>query len=510
MVEKKKEMTAKSQIAKGAIISYISIFLNILISLVYTPWMIRKIGVSDFGLYSLVGAFLSYFLLDFGLTNTITRFISKYRAEGREDKVANMLGLTTKIYFAFDAVIFVVLFVLYFFISNIFGGLTPEEIERLKVLYCISGIFSILSFVFKPVSGAMMAYEYFVENKLLDFVVRVGTVLVIVIMLLLNGNVFHLVFITGFIGFVVALVRYSIFIRKSNLKINWRYFEKKELTALFSYSIWVLLIQLSQMFRLSLIPTILGIFSNTTEISVFSVGRNLEGYVYTISAALNGLFLPMVSRMVQSKNKSGIMDLMVRVGRIQLFIVLLIFSGFCVFGDSFLLLWVGETFRGSYYVFVFLVFVNIISLTLHIGMDLVYAENKIRHTALRVFFSSLIGIVLSVIVAPKFGAIGCAACTGFALVLTQILYILFFNNKMGLDMKSFFKNCHFKILPLLAIYAVAAYFISRYLPINNWFALITAILAYAVGYALIAWFVLFNQNEKDLVLGFVHRKTVKN
>jgi hypothetical protein len=48
------------------------------------------------------------------------------------------------------------------------------------------------------------------------------------------------------------------------------------------------------------------------------------------------------------------------------------------------------------------------------------------------------------------------------------------------------------------------------LPINNWFALITAILVYAVGYALIAWFVLFNQNEKDLVLGFVHRKTVMN
>ena len=145
MVEKKKEMTAKSQIAKGAVISYISIFLNILISLVYTPWMIRKIGVSDYGLYSLVGAFLSYFLLDFGLSNTITRFIAKYRAEGNEQKVENMLGLTAKVYFALDTIIFVALFVLYFFLTEIFGGgLTFEEIEKLKVLYCIAGIFSVL------------------------------------------------------------------------------------------------------------------------------------------------------------------------------------------------------------------------------------------------------------------------------------------------------------------------------------------------------------------------------
>lgn len=499
-------MTAKSQIAKGAVISYISIFLNILISLVYTPWMIRKIGVSDYGLYSLVGAFLSYFLLDFGLTNTITRFIAKYRAEGREDKVDNMLGLTAKIYLAFDAVIFVVLFVLYFFLSNIFGGLTPEEIERLKVLYCISGTFSILSFAFKPVSGAMMAYEFFVENKVLDLVVRVGTVVLIVIMLLFNGNVFHLVFITGFVGFAVAVIRYIVFIRKSRIKINWRYFEKNELIALFSYSVWALLIQLSQMFRLSLIPTILGIFSNTTEISVFSVGRNLEGFVYTISAALNGLFLPMVSRMVQSKNRSGIMELMVRVGRIQLYIILLIFSGFVVFGQPFIHLWVGETFNVSYYVFLLLVFVNILSLTMHIGMDLVYAENKIKHMALRVLISSLIGLVLSIIVAPKYGALGCAAATGVALVLTQILYVDFYQRKMGLDMGRFFKNCHLKIMPLIVVYAVASYFICSNLAIDSWTMLFGVIGVYTVGYLVITWFFLANKFEKDLVLGFLRKR----
>lgn len=497
---------AQSAIKKGAIISYISIFLNIIISLVYTPWMIHKIGISDYGLYSLVGAFLSYFLLDFGLSGAITRFIAKYRAEGNEEKVANMLGLTAKVYLAFDTIIFIVLFVIYFFISNIFGGLTPEEIERLKVLYCISGVFSILSFLFKPVGGAMMAYEFFVENKLLNMVVRVGTVIFIVIVLLLNGNVYHLVFITGFVGFATAVTKYIIFVHKSKIKIRWSYFEKSELAALFSFSIWVLVVQLSQMFRLSLVPTILGIFSNTAEISVFSVGRNLEGFVYTISAALNGLFLPTVSRMVQSGDRKGIMNLMVRVGRIQLFIVLLIFSGFCIFGNAFLKLWVGEAFHDSYFVFILLVFVNIISLTLQIGMDLVYAENKIKQTALRVFFSSLIGLLFSVFLAPRYGAIGCAAATGGALVLTQILYILYFNNKMDLDMKFFFKNCHIKIMPLLLAYAMLAYFTSYYLIINNWFALIVSIAVYILGYLLVVWFVLLSQDEKDLILGFVKKK----
>lgn len=497
---------AQSAIKKGAVISYISIFLNIIISLVYTPWMINKIGVSDYGLYNLVGVFLSYFLLDFGLSGTITRFIAKYRAEGQEDKVANMLGLTAKIYLAFDTIIFIILFVLYFFLSNIFGGLTPEEIDRLKILYCISGVFSVLSFAFKPVSGAMMAYEYFVENKILDLIVRVGTVVLVSIMLLFNGNVYQLVFITGFVGFIVAVIRYVFFVRKSKIKINWKYFEKGELIALFTFSVWVLAVQLAQMFRLNLIPAILGIFSNTTEISVFSVGRNLEGFVYTIAAALNGLFLPMVSRMVQSGDKKGIMDLMIKVGRIQLFIVTLIFSGFCVFGGAFINLWVGETFHGSYYVFIFLVFVNLISLTLHIGMDLVYAENKVRQIALRVFISSLIGLVLSIIVAPKYGAIGCAASTGFALFLTQLLFVMYFNNKMGLDMRFFFYRCHLKILPLLIVYSIFAYLLTNLIVLDNWIKLSISIAIYTIFYMVIVYSMLLNEEEKGLVVGFIKKK----
>lgn len=497
---------AQSKIAQGAIISYVSIFLNIAISLVYTPWMINKVGVSDYGLYSLVSAFLSYFLLDFGLSGTITRFIAKYRAEGDEQKVSNMLGITAKVYLAFDTVIFLILFVLYFFLADIFGGLTPEEIGRLKVLYCIAGIFSILSFLFKPVSGAMMAYEFFVENKLLDLFVRVGTVVFIIVALLLDGNIYHIVFITGAVGFVAAVWRYLLFVKKSNIKINWKFFEKGELIALFSFSVWILLIQLSQMFRLNLIPTILGIFNDTTEISVFSLGKSLEGMVFTISAALNGLFLPMVSRLSQTNDRSGVMSLMIRVGRIQLFVILLIFTGFCVFGNSFINLWVGDTFHNSYYVFIFLVFVNIISLTLQIGMDLVYAENKVRQTAIMVLVSSLIGLVLSVIAASKYGAIGCAASTGFALVLTQILYVRFYHKKMGLNMWHFFKNCHLKIIPLMAGYAIISFFLSQYFPVNSWLALGISLFVYTIGYALLAWFVLANNDEKELIRGLIKKE----
>lgn len=503
-------MSERSQIVKGAIISYVAILINIAISLIYTPWMIHQIGVSDYGLYSLVGAFISYFILDFGLSNTITRFVAKYRAEGDERKVENVLGLTARLYFVIDVVIFVVLAALFFFIEDIFKGLTTDEIYRMKYLYCIAGIFSILSFVFKPVPGAMNAYEYFAANKTMDLIIRVGTVLLTIVALLCGGDVYVLVFINGVVGFVVAVIRFVYFRRRSKLNINWGYFSKAELIELFSFSVWILLMSLVGMFRLNLIPTVLGIESNTTEISIFSVGRNLEGFVYTFSAALNGLFLPKVTRIAIANNRQSLMELMVRVGRIQLYLISLILFGFGIFGSAFINLWVGPEFSPSFWVFILLILTNIVSLTLQIAMDTVYAENRIKGISIITLISAPIGLIIAWVLAPRYGALGCAIGSGIGLILTQLMNVIFFHKKMDFNMAYFFVNCHLKILPVLIVYSIIAYFIRQMFTINSWVTLIAGIAIYSVIYCAIVYFFLFNKDEKSLVIGLIPSKFKKH
>ncbi len=496
----------QGEIKKGAIISYVAIFLNIAISFLYTPWMIRKIGVSDYGLYSLVYSFISYFILDFGLHQAIQRFIAKYRAEGNEDKVAKMIGITTRVYLIIDAVIFVVLFVLYFFISDIFTGLTPTEIERLKGLYIIASIFSVLSFMFKPMTGAMMAFEYFVEEKALEMINKVGAVVGVCIALMLGADVYALILINGAFSLITSMLKFVVFKRKSKLDIQWSYFNKDELKGIFSFSMWTFGNGLAQRLRLSLVPTILGILSNSTEIAIFALGMSLEGMVYTLSSALNGLFLPTVSRMVVNQKKDEILKLMIRVGRIQMYIIALIFSGFLVFGHSFLHLWVGDEFSAAYWVLLFLIVSNLVSLTQSVAGDLIYVENKIKQITIRIFICSIIGLVIACFLAPKYGAIGAAAGTGLGLCLYQVFVNIYYHKQLGLNMGRFFRECHLKILPLLVVLAAVAYLGSLYFVMDSWLKLIVGILVYLLTYMVISYFILFNQEEKTLVKSFVHKK----
>lgn len=489
-----------SVIKKGALISYSAVFLSIILTFFYTPWMIHEIGVSDYGLYTLITSFISYFIIDFGLSSSIARFIAKYRAGGDKQKIMAIISLTLRVYLIIDFVIFIALAVLYFFLSNIFDGLTPVEIEKLRVLYCIAAIFSILSFVLKPMEGAMMAYEYFVETKALDMVQKVGTIGLIVLILLLNGNVYTLVFVNGAVGFFVALIRFVIFKKKSGIKINLSYFDRQEMRSLFSFSSWVFISTLAQTFRLSFVPTILGIMANTVQISVFAVGRSIEGIVYTLSAALNGLFLLKVSMLIQADNRKAVSDLLIKVGRIQLYIISGIFFSFCIFGDVFLKLWVGTDFNDSYYVVIALIVTNIISLTQHIGNTLVYVENQVKYTALISIGTSLIGFLGCFLFASRLGAVGCALSICFCLLLNLIIINVFYKQKMKLDIRRFFLQCHFKILPLLIIFSIVFFLMKKYvISIDGWFNLICWAMIYMIGFGVISYTFLFNREEKMII-----------
>lgn len=492
-------MSGSGSIKKGAIISYVAIFLNIAITFFYTPWMIRKIGVSDYGLYSLVYSFISYFILDFGLSQAIQRFIAKYRAEGNEDKVAKMVGITTHVYLIIDVVIFLVLFILYFFISDIFTGLTPEEIVRLKRLYVIAGIFSVLSFMFKPMAGAMMAFEYFVEERLLEMLNKVGAVVGVCIALVFGCDVFALILINGAVSLASSILKFIVFKRKSRLNIQWRYFNKVELKGIFSFSMWTFMSGLAQRLRFSLVPSVLGILSNSREIAIFSMGMTMEAMVYTLSSAINGLFLPTVSRMSHGKKRDEMLNLMIRVGRIQLFIIGLIFSGFIIFGKSFLNLWVGDEFSNVYWVLLLLILSNLVSLTQSIAGDIIYVENKVKDTAIRIFICSAIGLCVACVLAPKYGAIGAAIGTALGLCLYQLIINVYYHKKLGLDIAMFFKSCHIKIMPLLVLITLVSYHLSSLVTLKSWIRLGIGMIVYTCLFFLVCYLVLFNKEERRLL-----------
>ena len=74
------------QIKFGAILSYLSIALSVVAGLLYTPWMVEKIGQSHYGLYTLANSIITLFLVDFGLSSTTSRYLIMQKGKGKRLK----------------------------------------------------------------------------------------------------------------------------------------------------------------------------------------------------------------------------------------------------------------------------------------------------------------------------------------------------------------------------------------------------------------------------------------
>ena len=160
----------KNQLKIGAILSYINILASLIVGLGYTPIMIRLLGQSEFGLYSLIGSLVAYLsVLDMGLGNTIVRYVSRNRAVGNKKSESELNGLFLAIYSIIGLITLIIGSILYFNVDNMFGAtLSVDQIERAKVMMILL-IFNIaISFPLSVFSSLMQAYERFIFLRILD------------------------------------------------------------------------------------------------------------------------------------------------------------------------------------------------------------------------------------------------------------------------------------------------------------------------------------------------------
>ncbi|MBQ1950520.1 MAG: lipopolysaccharide biosynthesis protein [Clostridia bacterium] len=497
---------SSSQIKWGALISYVALGVTTLIGLLYTPWMVDKIGRANYGLYTLAISLINIFLLDFGLGSAVSRFVSKYRAEGNQQGVNNIMGAIYKLYIAIDILIVVTLVVVYFFIDSIYVKLTPAEIEQFRILYILVAFSHAISFPLSPLNGLLNAYEKFVQLKLCTLCTKVATVAAVVIALRFSNSVTTVVGLNVLFELLGLLVKFTIVRTNVPVRVNFRQVEKGIYRTLFSFTVWTAIISLMQRFTHSFAPSVLAMTSNTIEIALYAPAVTLEGYFYTLATAVNGLFLPRISRYIADKKEDGILNLMIKVGQYQVVVLGLVFVGFVCVGQEFMVNWMGPDFRKTYYLAMLILLPTLISSTQQIAHTTVIAKKLIKYQAICMCVTGVLGLALSYVVSMYVGALG--VCIGTAVTsLANISYMnTVYKRKAGIDVFTFYKKCYLKAIPCYAITIVLGLLITNRVPLAGWAGLFIKAGLVAVLFGLTMWFGYISKAERQQLIQKIKRR----
>lgn len=493
-------MNSSHQIKLGAIISYVAIAINVISGLVFTPWMISSIGREEYGLYTLAMSVITLFVFDFGLSAAITRFIAKFLAENQQEKANNFMGMAFRLYIIVDIIILISLIVLYFFIPHIYKELTPNELEKFKYIYILASVFSILSFPFIPTNGVLTAYEKFVPIKICDVVHKVLIVVAMSIALIIGGGLYSLVIINVIAGVLIIIIKLYVIYSTTDQRINWGYFNRSDFKSLTGYSLWTTVISLAQRCIFNLAPSFLGYFTGSASIAILGIAITIEGYTFTFANALNGMFLPKVTRIIK-EDINDLLSLMIKVGRVQVIIIGALLLGYMMLGRDFIGLWVGPSFNESYWCALLIVLPSIIHLPQDVGIQAIYATNKVRALAIVYLCMAVVNVILALILAKLDGAIGVciAICISYLIRTIGIDYILY--KKIHINIRHFFKQT---LVPLIfpslltfGLFNVVDLYIG---PAVSWPIFLIKGIIFLLIYILSMWFLFTNVCEKQMIV----------
>lgn len=501
-MSKIKNDSSSQQLRKGAVLSYATVAFNLLSGLLYTPWMVSSIGDSAYGLYTLTMSVINFFMIDLGFGEAVSRFLSKYYAEGRRDIANGFLGVICRAYLLLDTVILAILLVIYLNIGTIYANLGEGELETFRVLFAVAGLYGVVSFPFAPLNGVLVSNERFVALNGVKLAQKVITVILIVCALLVGAGVYALVAVNALVGLVSIAVRYAIVRKGTDARAVFEGWDPTLMRELLGFSLWLTVSQVCQRCIFAVMPSILALVSDSYEIAVFGLASSLEGYVWTVAYALNGMFMPKISRALADEgDPDALHRLMVRVGRIQLYIVGFIVVAFAACGDGFVDAWMGPGYPTLFVCSLMLVVPSLFEMPQMIAGTAIIASGDVKARAAVYAAMAVANVALGFALGGAFGAPG--ACLGVcvAYLIRTFGMDVIYSRRLGMRVGKFFLQTYSRWLVPAAIALAVGVITGLVVPLDGWVTVIVQVVIMAITYIFMLWNFAFNGYEKGLVSG---------
>ena len=502
----------KNQLKAGVVLSYISTAISIVIQLIYMPVMIRLLGKSEYGLYSLVSSVVSYLsLFSLGFTGAYLRFFAKFYSN--KEKLASLNGMFLTLFSILSLIATICGVILSFFPEQIFGSkLSDSELSKARVLMLILVMniaVTLISGIFDSIIGA---YEQFVFQRIVGIVSAIVNPFICLPLLLMGYGSIMIVVVTTGVTLARFVVNIWFCICKIKIPISFQGFQWSLLKEITVFSSFLLINMIIDQINWNVDKLILGHTNGTEEIAVYGVASQFNSLFITFSTTISSVFAPRVNHIAMQKGKNyrdEFTKLMAKIGRIQWLILGLVTGGFVVFGQYFIVhIFAGKGYEDAYKAALYLVIPALIPLIQNIGIEMQRALNKHQFRSIIYLIMAIGNVGISIPLASRWGAVGAAMGTAFSLLIGNGLIMnMFYHKVLHIDMKYFWKEIArtwrgFLIPTMLAVV------IMRCVVFTNIIIFLICVFIFTVVYCVSIFIFSCNVEEKSLISGMIKKEKI--
>ncbi len=515
--EKHDEAKSNHKIAFGSLASYLFIALQIISGIVFIPIISKTYGQNQYGLITLSNSFVTLFLTDIGLSVVATKYLSQFNAEGRHDEARTLIGLIYKIFFLISGIAFVILFVAYFFLGDIYAGLTADEIPVFRIIFSITAIFGVVSLPFMTLEGVLNAYEEYTAIRIINIIQRLLYISFCLLSVLLKWPIYAIALAASGTGLISYLLKYAYSKKKTGFKADLKSklptSLKREIVV---FSIWNIIVSICWRLFTFVGPSILGIVSDSSNIAVFTVAAQIESYGFAICGVLNTYFLPKLSRIFASteltleEQYKRVISLGSKVAILTSSLIIIICVGFASCGQEFVTVWMDDPGYNNVYPCSLIMLCGIaFTLPNTVLKNALNYHGQIKYLAITQIIGVIVFLAVSFALSWFAGALGTAIGAAIGEIVSFVGMNVCYKRLWGMKLAPFYLKVYARQIVPLSLSLLVGLLLHFYLPLSEPWKLVVIAIAVSIVYLPICWFFVFDHELRGGLLSIFFKKKAK-
>lgn len=424
--------------------------------LITTPFVLNRLGLTNFGIWALTGAVAQYAaLLDLGVSRAITRFVALYHAQADHRREKAVVGGSV-------AVIAVLGFIL---LSIALAMPTPlgkvvgvGNADLSRILFSCSVVVFITGVLASMFRGASIGRGRMVAGNIGLAFQRASVAVGGVIGLMISPALGHFAIgsaIGGVFGFLGTLL--AIFADEREIRIGMP--KLSVMSDVISFGLKGQAAALAEIVLLQYPKLLAGIIVSPAAAGVYELGSRLALGARAIGTSTSSVITAHLSRSFSIGGHPGVRQDYARLA--QRNAVACIFPLYFFTATSFSVVpaWLNSSSSGVVLVLIALSVIFAVSGATGIAIAATYALDKLGVVVATAAFGSILAVILSLPLAHFAGLAGIVAGLGLSTLLSSVAGVIAIHLVVGIPLREFFS-------PVAGPFAVGAVSVTASLPIG--------------------------------------------
>lgn len=496
------------RIGKNVLANYMGMIIHIAIGFLLSPYLVRALGDTNYGIWSIAAALTGYMsLFDMGLSSAVNKYVSSYQG-AKDQKSTNEVLSTAIMLFGFASCIVLLLspIVSYGVVSVFsFDNTEPLLIQSLVLVVCFDVALFVFAGLFKGAIGGIQRYD---TLNLIQISAAVYKALALYLVLESGFGVVEMAWAAASTNLLFIVTAFFVLRRQINGLVLSRKLISREMSRkLIGFSKFTFLAMVANQIVYYSDAFVIGYFMTAAAVTYYSIAWTLTEYSKRLCIAFSRTFTPAISEL-DALGKSGDIQRVYLQGSKYLILISNLFClGFISLGGEFIAIWMGEKYQALCEDVLIILFINQLILSpQHISYALLQGIAQQKAYTYYTVLVSISSLVLSIALIEPYGLIGVAIGTVAPQILFHGLFVPILTlNAINLEKRRYlFASVLPTLIPGLALFGTLE-LMQTIIEVDGYLNLLGSAALATVIYGLVVYIICFDDSEKESTRALIRK-----